>query len=92
MKLKVRKRLEPIAPNSTESNMAGDSCPSAVDQITVASSSSRQKKKNGSAIQAKKTATPSIFRNNAANTIRLVGYTRQSITHERASHIDWLKQ
>jgi hypothetical protein len=90
MKLKVRKRLEPIAPNSTESSMAGDSCPSAVDQITPASSGSRQKKKNGSAIQAKKTATPSIFRSNAANTIKLTGYTRQSITHRLVKTVNIL--
>jgi hypothetical protein len=42
-----------------------------------------------SAIQAKKkTATPSIFRSNAADTMWLTGSTRQSITQERASHTD----
>jgi hypothetical protein len=59
MKLKVRKRLEPIAPNPTESSMAGDSHPSAVDQITAASLGNRQKKKNVLLVSKRKQPAPS---------------------------------
>jgi hypothetical protein len=50
---------EPIAPNPTESSVAGDIHPSAISQIATAASGNRQKKKNVLLVSKHKQPTPS---------------------------------